>query len=119
MIPYLYNMRTTFVKILIILLLVGNSLHGKSQGIAINTVGNTNRVGAILDLSNNNTVGAVGFLPPYVSLTSSTVLTTPITLGVAANLKGLMVYNTNTSTASGLTGPGLYFWDNAATKWNY
>lgn len=82
------------------------------QGVSINTSGNTNYTDAILDLSNQNTTGQAGFLPPYVFLTNADILTTPITGGAPANLSGLVVYNTNTSTSNGLNGPGLYYWNN-------
>ncbi|HTB31875.1 MAG TPA: hypothetical protein VK808_07605, partial [Bacteroidia bacterium] len=92
-----------------------------TQAVSINTTGNPNYTGAILDLSNNNTVGTVGFLPPYVSLTNITVLTTPITGGTATQLSGLVVYNANVSIANGLSGPGLYYWNNTLStpSWVY
>jgi len=93
-----------------------------AQNVAINTSGNAAYTGAILDLSNNNTVGTVGFLPPYVTLTNATTLS-PLA-GTAAQLSGLLVYNTSTSVASGLSGQGVYYWYYDATTpansvWRY
>jgi len=76
------------------------------QGIAINTTGNSNYEGAILDLSNHNTPGTVGFLPPYVLLTDVTYLS-PIG-ATGSQVSGLLVYN----TSNNLSGPGLYYWNN-------
>jgi hypothetical protein len=92
----------------------------KAQNVAINTSGNAAYTGAILDLSNNNlATGTVGFLPPYVTLTSATVLA-PVA-GTATQLSGLLVYNTSASTSLGLSGPGLYYWNNALAtpSWVY
>jgi hypothetical protein len=90
-----------------------------SQSIAINTSGNAADTSVLLDLSNRNTPGNSGFLPPYVTLTSSTVLS-PIS-GSSSQLSGLLVYNVSTSTAGGLSGPGLYYWNNSLTpaSWVY
>ncbi len=93
----------------------------QAQNVAINVSGNNAYTGAILDLSNNNTPQANGFLPPYVSLIDATILTTPITGGTGSQLSGLIVYNTNTSVTNGLSGPGLYYWNNtlATPAWIY
>ncbi|HTA26493.1 MAG TPA: hypothetical protein VK809_01800, partial [Bacteroidia bacterium] len=78
-----------------------------AQNVAVNTSGNNAYTGAILDLSNHNTAGANGLLPPYVSLSNTaTQLTPPITGGTSSQLGGLLVYNTSTN----LSGPGLYYW---------
>jgi hypothetical protein len=81
------------------------------QGIAINTTGNSNYEGAILDLSNHNTPGTVGFLPPYVFLDQSNYLA-PLT-GIAGEMSGILVYN----TSNNLSGPGLYYWNNNTGLW--
>ncbi|MDR0864563.1 MAG: hypothetical protein LBO74_06485, partial [Candidatus Symbiothrix sp.] len=68
--------------------------------------------GAILDL--NNTGGYKGgLLVPNVSLTTLTAVTDLTSPGDDADLKGLIVYNTN---AGLLGGAGLFVWD--GTKWN-
>ncbi|HTA27373.1 MAG TPA: hypothetical protein VK809_06280, partial [Bacteroidia bacterium] len=63
-------MRKSFLLILSVMLLVSVS---QAQNVAINVSGNNAYTGAILDLSNNNTPQANGFLPPYVSLTDATI----------------------------------------------
>jgi hypothetical protein len=82
----------------------------QAQNVAINTSGNVAYASAILDLSNNNSVGTVGFLPPYVTLTSLTTFS-PVT-GTAAQSSGLLVYNTGGTYAA-----GLYYWNNTITAW--
>jgi hypothetical protein len=67
--------------------------------------------GAILDIRTSNGNGGVLF--PNVALTSLTALT-PIT-GTAANLKGLVVYNTTENSANHLI-KGLHVWDGA--RWS-
>jgi len=100
-------------KIHLIIALVCVSSILVSQNVAINSGANAAVTGAILDLSNNNaTNGTAGFLPPWVTLTNSTTLS-PVT-GTPANLAGLMVYNTSTSTSNGLCGPGLYYWNGSS-----
>jgi len=89
------------------ILLIATTLN--AQNVAINTTGNTAYASAILDLSNQNTIGAVGFLPPYVTLTS---LTTFGLSGAAAQSNGLIVYNSGGSIPN-----GLYYWDNTDAIW--
>jgi hypothetical protein len=115
-------MKNVYIRIVLILVILANATLSDAQltqGISINTTGNTNYTGAILDLSNQNTAGACGFLPPYVFLTNATVIAMPITGGTPANLSGLVVYNTNASISNGLVGPGLYYWNNtlATPSW--
>jgi hypothetical protein len=102
---------------LIVLIVFASNIHAQTQGVGINISGNPNYQGAVLDLSNHNTNEAAGFLPPYVNLTSATTLS-PV-LGTASQLSGLLVYNVNTSTSLGLSGPGLYFWNNTTSQWVY
>ncbi|MDR0866485.1 MAG: hypothetical protein LBO74_16365 [Candidatus Symbiothrix sp.] len=66
--------------------------------------------GSVLDL--NATVYKGGLLLPNVSLTTLTALTdlTP-PVATPADLKGLIVYNTNPTT-----GEGIYVW-NGSNKW--
>jgi hypothetical protein len=90
-----------------------------SQNIAINRYGNSPFTGTILDLSNQGTADSLGFLPPYVSLTSAYTLAPPITGGTSSQLSGLIVYNTNSSTANGLNGVGLYYWYDPYSCWVY
>ena len=107
-------MKSLYFQVFILLVILANVRLIKAQGIAINSSGNSNYVGAILDLSNQNTIGSAGFLPPYVYLDSATILTRPITGDTAANLSGLLIYNTNSiiTTGNKLSGPGLYYWNN-------
>ncbi|HTA27398.1 MAG TPA: hypothetical protein VK809_06405, partial [Bacteroidia bacterium] len=82
-----------------------------AQNVAINTTGNSAYVSAILDLSNQNTAGTVGLLPPYVDLNL------PLTIfqlsGTAAQSNGIIIYATGAGTAPA----GLYYWDNAGSTW--
>ncbi len=82
-----------------------------SQNVAINTSGTSGYVSAILDLSNQNTAGTVGFLPPYVNL--NLPLTTFQLSGTAAQSNGIIIYATGAGTAPA----GLYYWNNAGTTW--
>jgi len=82
----------------------------KAQNVAINTSGNSAYISAILDLSNQNTVGTEGLLPPYVSLTA---LGTFGLSGTAAQSNGMIVYN----TGAGGVAAGLYYWNNTGTTW--
>ncbi|MDR0865433.1 MAG: hypothetical protein LBO74_10955 [Candidatus Symbiothrix sp.] len=65
--------------------------------------------GAVLDLNATGYKG--GLLLPKVNLTTLTALTDLTTPAAAADLKGLIVYNTNTTT-----GEGIYVW-NGSNKW--
>jgi len=66
---------------------------------------------AILDLNEDDTnTGTKGLALPRVSLTDAT-----IALPGTPTVDGMLVYNTNTSTSNGLSGIGIYYWDN--TKW--
>lgn len=67
--------------------------------------------GALLEINTSVTKG--GILFPNVALTSLTTLS-PI-IGTAAELKGLVVYNTTTSSADHLI-KGLHVWDGA--RWS-
>jgi hypothetical protein len=79
------------------------------QNVAINTSGNAAYTSAILDLSNQNTTGSVGFLPPYVTLTG---LNSFGLIGTASQSNGLIVYNTG-----GTVPAGLYYWNNGGGAW--
>src|ERR1700722_9690843 len=72
--------------------LIGSLSISAQNNISINNTGSSNYAGAILDLSNQNTNGSVGFLLPYVTITSAVSVTPPITGGTAAQLSGLMVF---------------------------
>src|ERR1700733_10174675 len=93
------------IKGVFITLLCSMSFVISSQNIAINTSGSAANTGALLDLSNNNaTTGTAGFMPPHVTLTNASLLS-PVA-GTAAQLTGLIVYNTSASTSNGLWGAG-------------
>ena len=102
-------MNSIVKNLLFTLLLGGVSSTLFSQNVAINTSGNSPYTSAILDLSNQNTVGTFGFLPPYVTLTA---LTTFGLSGTAAQSNGIIVYNTG-----GAVTAGLYYWNNAGSTW--
>jgi len=110
-------MKATTLKAFSLLFVLTSAIIANGQNVAINTAGNIAETGAILDLSNLNTVGTTGFLPPYVTLTHATTLA-PLA-GTAATLSGLIVYNTSASVANGLSGPGLYYWNNSIPSWVY
>lgn len=55
-----------------------------------------------------------GILIPRVSLTGVTAFFNAVT--ATASDTGILVFNTNTTTASGLQGQGYYFWNNS--RWN-
>ncbi len=97
--------KNTLAYSLLVLLALGVKFSGQAQNVAINTSGNSAYTGALLDLSNNNTNGANGFLPPYVSLTNTATSLLPV-VGTSSQLSGLIVYN----TSANLSGPGLYTW---------
>jgi hypothetical protein len=73
--------------------------------VAINTDGSAPATSAMLEVKS----ASKGFLPPRVSLTSATDITT-----VPSPVAGLLVYNTN-STISGGCGAGYYSYN--GTKW--
>jgi hypothetical protein len=93
--------------------ILGN-IHSQAQNVSINTSGTPATTGAILDLSNNS---SSGLLLPNVSLTNAAVLNPPITGGNPAQLSGLMVFNTSPSLINGLSGAGLYYWNNSLANW--
>jgi hypothetical protein len=97
--------KSTLSYSLLALLSIGFRFSGYGQNVAINTSGNNAYSGALLDLSNNNTAGQNGFLPPYVALTNTPTSLLPV-VGVSSQLSGLIVYN----TSANLSGPGLYTW---------
>lgn len=102
-------MRNHYMRYLLFAFLCGLSGTLFSQNVAINTSGNNAYTSAILDLSNHNTVGTVGFLPPYVTLTA---LGTFGLSGTAAQSDGIIVYNTGGAVAA-----GLYYWNNSVPTW--
>ena len=60
-----------------------------------------------------------GVLFPSVNLTSSNTLS-PITGTASDSHNGMIVYNTNPTIGSGLSGIGYYFWTGGATgNWNF
>ncbi len=65
---------------------------------------------AVLELVSSNR----GFLAPKIILTNSSSLA-PIAGTASSTHNGLLVYNTNPSTANGLEGTGYYFWDGGST----
>lgn len=103
-------MKENNLKGVLIAIFLGVSSVIFSQNVAINTSGNSAYVSAILDLSNNNTPGTVGLLPPYVTFTLP--LTNFQLAGVAAQSNGIIVYNTG-----GLNPAGLYYWNNTGSTW--
>ncbi len=82
----------------------------RAQNVAINNSGNSAYASAILDLSNQNTAGTVGFLPPYATLTA---LTTFGLSGTPAQSNGIIVY----CTGLGAVPAGLYYWNNSIPSW--
>ena len=103
-------MRNSIIKNLLFTFLLGGLSSALfSQNVAINNSGNNAYVSAILDLSNHNTAGTVGFLPPYVTLTA---LGTFGISGTAAQSNGIIVYNTGGSVTA-----GLYYWNNSVPSW--
>lgn len=104
-------MKNYYVKTALAIFLFGVSPALFSQNVAINTSGNSAYTSAILDLSNQNTVGTVGFLPPYVTLanTSSFQLS-----GTSSQSNGIMVYNTGFNIN---VPAGLYYWNNTLSAW--
>jgi hypothetical protein len=92
------------LKLIIILSLLLNTVISKAQ-VGIGTT--TPNPSAKLEISSNNK----GFLPPRVSLTGTTDVTT-----IASPAAGLFVYNTATAGASpNNVAPGLYYYD--GVKW--
>jgi hypothetical protein len=102
-------MRNFYIRLLFITGFLYATSAVYAQNVAINTSGNSAYASSILDLSNSNTSGQVGFLPPYVTLTS---IGTFGMLGNPAQSNGLIVYNTG-----GAVPAGLYYWNNTATCW--
>ena len=99
---------TTFFYTLIALVLMGTAVHAQ-YGLGTN---NPNAQAALHIEGTNH-----GILIPDVALTSATVLFTGVTASAAHN--SLLVYNTATSTANGLSGPGFYYWTGGASgSWN-
>src|ERR1700677_310688 len=103
-------MKKKFIISLLAVLFSGITTLVLSQNVAINTTGNSPYTSAILDLSNQNTAGTVGFLPPYVTLTA---LTTFGLSGTAAQSNGIVVYCTGLSAVPA----GLYYWNNTGGTW--
>ncbi len=71
---------------------------------------NTPNPSAILDLVSADR----GFLAPRIFLTSINTFA-PITGTASSAHNGLLVYNTNPSTANGLEGQGFYFWEGGSS----
>jgi hypothetical protein len=92
---------SVFTCSIIFLTLLGNL----SAQVGINSDGSQPGSSAMLDVKATNK----GFLPPRISLSSTTDLTT-----IASPATGLMVYNTNASIVNG-NGCGYYFYN--GTKW--
>ena len=100
---------TTFFNTLIALVLMGTAAVHAQYGLGTN---NPNAQAALHIEGTNH-----GILIPDVVLTSATVLFTGVTASAAHN--SLLVYNTATSTANGLSGPGFYYWTGGASgSWN-
>ena len=60
-----------------------------------------------------------GLLIPRISLTSSASLA-PVTGTASDSHNGLLVYNTNTATNTGLSGVGYYFWEGGSSgHWHH
>ncbi len=102
-------MKKKHTKAFLVALLAISTASAFAQNVAINNSGSSAYVSAILDLSNNNTAGTVGLLPPYVTLTA---LGTFGMSGTAAQSNGLIVYNTG-----GALPAGLYYWNNTTPAW--
>ncbi|WP_412468125.1 phage tail protein [Pedobacter sp. KLB.chiD] len=88
-------------KILLIMPLLFFTTIGMAQ-IKIGASTGAPNAGAILEVESTNR----GFLLPRIALTSNTM-----TLNSVTPPNGMMVFNTNTSTAGGLAGTGLYVWN--------
>ena len=100
---------TTFFNTLIALVLMGTAAVHAQYGLGTN---NPNAQAALHIEGTNH-----GILIPDVALTSATLLFTGVTASAAHN--SLLVYNTATSTANGLSGPGFYYWTGGASgSWN-
>ncbi|MEI6679787.1 MAG: hypothetical protein WCL21_14330 [Mariniphaga sp.] len=97
------NLRTLlFVAILFAMAAVSNA-----QSVGINSDGSTPNSSAMLDVTSTNK----GFLPPRVTLTGTTDVST-----IASPATGLFVYNTATAgTSPSNVTPGLYYYD--GSKW--
>ena len=93
---------TTFFSTLIALALMGTANLYAQYGLGTNTP----NAQAALHIES----ASHGVLIPNVSLTAATTLFTGVT--ATADHESMLVYNTNTlsTTASGLSGPGFYYW---------
>ena len=93
------------VLFLLLFLLVLGAVNVSAQ-VRIGGDGEPNEA-AVLDLNEDDTnTGTKGLALPRVSLTDAT-----IALPGTPAVKGMLVYNTNTSTSNGLSGIGIYYWD--------
>ncbi|HTA28000.1 MAG TPA: hypothetical protein VK809_09430, partial [Bacteroidia bacterium] len=104
-------MKKFYFKYALIALFISVSPAIFSQNVAINTSGNNAYASAILDLSDHNLAGLVGFLPPYVNL--NTPLTSFQLTGIASQSNGIIIYSTGAGTAPA----GLYYWNNITGTW--
>lgn len=101
--------KINFLGIMVLL-----ALTSVSQNIGINSTGATPHNASILDLNTGNTFASPngkGFLPPNVSLTSRTDVTT-----IMSPPASLLVYNTaSAGTGTSAVSPGYYYFD--GTVW--
>jgi len=95
--------------LMLFLLVLGAA--GTNAQVRIGGDGEPNKA-AVLDLNADDATddGTKGLALPRVSLTDAT-----IALPGTPAVKGMLVYNTNTSTSNGLSGIGIYYWDD--TRW--
>ena len=100
---------TTFFSTLIALALMGGTATIHAQyGLGTNTP----NAQAALHIES----ASHGVLIPNVALTDAAVLFTGVT--ATADHESMLVYNTSTSTANGLTGEGFYYWaDGVGGSW--
>lgn len=99
---------TTFFSTLIALALMGTANLYAQYGLGTNTP----NAQAALHIES----ASHGVLIPNVSLTAATTLFTGVT--ATADHESMLVYNTSTSTANGLTGEGFYYWaDGVGGSW--
>lgn len=101
-------LRTSYRRILLIVILLASTMSIKAQNVGINSTGATPDASAGLDVSFTNK----GLLVPRVALTATNAagpITTPTT--------SLLVYNTETAgSAPTNVTPGYYFW--TGTAWS-
>ena len=97
------NYMKYYVIIILFLLLFVQTTFAQ-RGIGTNTPNEH----SVLELVSNNK----GLLLPRLSLTSSVTF---LNGSATASDNSLLVYNTNTATNTGLSGPGFYYWAGAAT----